>query len=237
MHPRRILRLLSLITLAALFAADSGYAQAYEGRACRSGNQQLKQLIARGAAPGLRLETGRVGTADLWATSFLPAEGARPARPADHDEITEGESYLHEWTCMYAASRLSDGDVATAWAEGVSGDGIGEIVLLPLDTSKPIRIRAGFAKSPALYAANNRPRDVKLYVVSTGGLDATQSGAIYENLSVVLTHSVRLADRNEFQIVTLPPHTPGNHSILAIEILSVYRGTRYRDTLISEISN
>lgn len=213
------------------------FAQAYEGRACRAGNPRLKQLLAQGAAPGLRLETGLVGTADLWATSFLPAEGARPARPADHDEITEGESYLHEWTCMYAAARLSDGDIATAWAEGVSGDGIGEIVMLPIDTSKPIRIRAGFAKSQALYAANNRPKDIQLYVVSAGAFDATQSGVIYENLRVVLTHSITLADRNEFQTLTLPAHVAGEHSLLAIEIRSVYRGTRYRDTLISEVSH
>lgn len=219
------------------FAVAPAFAQAYEGRACRAGNPRLKQLVAQGAAPGLRLETGLVGTADLWATSFLPAEGARPARPADYDPMTEGESYLHEWTCMYAASRLSDGDVATAWAEGANGDGIGEIVLLPIDTSKPIRIRAGFAKSQALYTANNRPRDIKLYVISAGKFDATQSGVIYENLSVVLTHSAALADRNEFQTIVLPPHTAGQHSLLAIEIRSVYRGTRYRDTLISEVTN
>lgn len=180
--------------------------------------------IAQGAAPGLRLETGLVGTADLWATSFLPAGCARPARPADYDAMTEGASYLHEWTCMYAASRLSDGDVATAWAEGANGDGIGEIVLLPIDTSKPIRIRAGFAKSAALYAANNRPENIKLYVLSVGAFDATQSGAIYENLRVVLTHSVRLADRNEFQTVTPPRRQSGQRSVSVIKFQTASTG-------------
>ena len=50
---------------------------------------------------------------------------------------------------------LVGGDQLTGWPDGDEGDGVGVDVVVPqlLDLSQPIRIWAGYGKSPELFAA------------------------------------------------------------------------------------
>lgn len=116
----------------------------------------------------------------------------------------------------YEATKTLDGKLDTGWSEGVLGSGIGESITYRL--SKPMRITRieivnGYAKSPAMFAANARLRKAKI---------STDFG----------DKEVTLKDLAEWQ--TIIPNAGPTDSV-RIEVLSAYQGTRYQDLIISEI--
>lgn len=227
------------LVLSALFLAGPLGAQAYEGSACKEGNVSIKKLIRTGTMKDMPLGLGITGDADGWSTSFLKAEGSPPARMPDYDVELDGDMDIHDWTCMFSAFRAFDKNEDTAWSEGVKGPGIGETLIVPLESNSPnIRIRPGFAQSDGLFKANNRPKKVRLYLLKAGNREATQIGLIYSNWTVLSSKEFVLKDKNAWQTLTLPAAGPeGDSLFLAIEILSVYPGSKYDDTLISEVMN
>lgn len=228
--------LLLLLTALLLFPVSLS-AQAYDGRACKDGNEQIKNLLKKGRLDNLVLNHGITGDADRWATSFLRAEGKPPTRMPDYDVELEGDADIHDWTCMFAAFRATDRNEETAWSEGVPGPGIGEVLIVPVEDSRGIiRIRPGFALSQKLFLANNRPRRIRIYALQPLRRDATQIGIIYTGWKVIVKKEFELADANRWQTVQLPAHKIEDMGgFLAIEILSVYPGSKYNDTLISEV--
>ena len=151
-----------------------------------------------------------------------------------------------DWECQYSAYNLSDGLPSTAWVEGVDGDGIGEVVLVHIDINKPAIIWAGYGKSDALFKANNRPAKVKVYLLgSSCNTQVTQYSVIFPLFKVAGTKELVLKDVNGFQPLELPAIQDSVRIegckegsffyFLAIEIRSVYKGTRYSDTWISEV--
>ncbi len=118
----------------------------------------------------------------------------------------------------YLQSNLLDGNPATAWVEGQSGDGIDAFLTLEFAGSKTVselQLTNGYAKSESIFAKNNRVRDIEV-TSSTG-----------QRLSA------ELADHGRWQTVPLPGFS--NVDWIQIRILSVYRGTKYRDTALSEL--
>ena len=120
--------------------------------------------------------------------------------------LGEGES------CSYAPSRLVDGDPQTGWSEGDEGDGVGAEVVVPglLDLTKPLRIWAGYGKSPELFAANGRPKRVRVTVLRLRAAepdshDATGcSDSEYVEPVAVAEHEVALLDFNGYQALPVP---------------------------------
>ena len=113
---------------------------------------------------------------------------------------------------------MIDGSLANAWAEGADGPGIGENLRLKLDdvyTVNTIYINAGYQKSSDLYKKNCRPKEITLEFSNGVTMDYT------------------LDDLNGQQQIVLP-NSVRTDSIKII-IQSVYAGTKYEDTLISEI--
>jgi hypothetical protein len=163
----------------------------------------------------------------------------------------ETQNALVTWDCQYSAYNLRDGNSSTAWVEGVEGDGIGEVVLVRyIDIAKPVKIWAGYGKSAAVFKANNRPAKVKVYLLGSNCSIASQSNVHYKPLRVASAREIVLQDVNAFQLLLLPPiqkpikTEPCEYNegaeffyFLAIEILSVYKGTLFHDTCISEIQN
>ena len=191
--------------------------------------------------------------------------------------LGEGES------CAYAPSMLVDGDQLTGWVEGDEGDGIGVDVVVPrlLDLTRPIRIWAGYGKSPELFAANGRPKRVQVTVLRLRAAgpdphDATGcSSSMYVEPVVVAGHEVHLRDFNGYQALPVPEFrieryleypmewllmdgtermihqervdageaTPFEREsseytyLLRLTLLEVYPGTRYADTVITEVGN
>jgi hypothetical protein len=189
----------------------------------------------------------------VMATSMLAAEGTPPTRPsfiipdhewelwiefADNDEeIRKCEAYL-EWVEMYSPKKVSDSDPGTCWVEGRPGFGRGEILLVYIEGSTHIKIWAGFGRSEKLYYQNNRPKQINVYVLEALDVSVNQYAETFGNLVVLGKRKVTLEDKNGFQFLPLPRFdklSKQTSLFLAIEILSVYPGTVYDDTCISEI--
>ncbi len=249
--------LLFLAAIACVVILPGGaWSQAYEGKTCQlPGNKDLKEQLAKGLIPKLETYEGNYA---LWASSFLAPSGKPPVRPKS-DDFDEQEGYqmaLVKWSCPYSPGKAQDGDSATAWVEGVAGNGEGEILVVQVNTRKAVEIWAGFGKSPALFEANARPRKVRLYVLQTMFLPVdAQVGAVYQDLTLLTSGEVELGDVNGYQPLAVPAHALrqvqsrsgelwpmgdsqyGRMTFLAIEILSVYPGTKYQDMAISEVRN
>lgn len=112
-----------------------------------------------------------------------------------------------------------DGSKDTSWVEGVSGDGIGEWVMLSSSGNQSvsgIKIINGYSKSSDLYGKNNRVASVTLEFSDGSSL------------------SFNLKDGNmDFQ--TLDFGKTITTSYIKVKITGVYKGSKYQDTCISEI--
>jgi hypothetical protein len=136
---------------------------------------------------------------------------------SDKDEFAYyATSCLASTPMRYTVDNLFDGKGDTAWAEGVDGPGIGEKLRMawgePLAVES-LRITNGYAKSDAVFANNNRVKELKI------------------TLSNGKSWSVILADNGSPQTIPIDAKV---HSI-DLEIESVYPGTKYDDTCLSEV--
>lgn len=128
-------------------------------------------------------------------------------------------SQLSEYDMTHSADRLIDGDISTAWVEGMSGQGIRESVSVRFDDEyliNGIKINAGYQKNDELYNKNSRPAKIGIAF----------SDGTYE------VHE--LDDVNNVQDIVFNKPVFSKSNSLIIE--DVYSGTKYEDTAISEIS-
>jgi hypothetical protein len=113
---------------------------------------------------------------------------------------------------------MTDGNHATAWAEGADGAGIGEWIKFGFDTPKKIKaikILAGYAKTETVYFNNNRVKQM-IVIFSDGEAQI-----------------VNLTDSKDFQRILIDRDRPTQ--FVKLEIRDVYRGRKFDDTCISEI--
>lgn len=221
-------------------------AQFYRGMPCTGGDHSLKQRLGSGRIESLKEPLGPNGLFNAWSTSMLKAEGTPPKSPgrcAEEDPGDACEHYLasyHEWSCMYCAGMAMDNNPATAWVEGAEGDGIGEAVLVKVDIARPVRIWAGFGRSEMVFRANNRPKKVAVYTLEGIG-GAAQTYFEFADIKVIARRELELKDMNGYQPLPLPSgkvvSREQQHTFVAVEILSVYPGEKFKDTCISEINN
>lgn len=118
----------------------------------------------------------------------------------------------------YTASNLHDSDVRTAWVEGKDDHGIGESITLKSTGASidQIQIWNGYQKSAALYTQNSRPQVLKVYVNDTPKY----------LLALEDTRAVQY-----FKVAEI-----ASPATLRFEIVTVYPGTKWQDTAISEIN-
>jgi len=244
----------SLFTLLCSLVINSLLAQGYEGQPCTGGAIMLKELISKKEmAKWYANECGHNSRA--IASSILAASGKAPLKvsdpnfkPPDNWDESEGDHDYDYWTCMYAGGRAMDGLLTTAWVEGNANAGSGEVLLVTgLDLSKPVEIFGGYAKSPSLYASNNRPKTINLYIIQAMPKDYAQCGTYFETIKQVASGKVVLKDMNQYQPLKVPVFTPSSYEVegganeytywLLIELVDVYAGSKYNDTCISEIRN
>ena len=107
---------------------------------------------------------------------------------------------------------------AGTWAEGAAGPGIGEWLKFeftqPMQPSK-IRLFAGYSKSKDLYTKNARPKKLKI--------SASDKSSFEVELKDIF-------EEQEFELSLKKPV-----SWIRLEILDVYKGTRYEDCCISRV--
>lgn len=118
----------------------------------------------------------------------------------------------------YGVANLIDGNLATAWCEGAAGHGIGQQIVIEISGGTEFDhffISNGYQKSRKSFERNSRPRELRIR--SWDGLD---------------TVAVLPDEMGEFR-VTLP--RAARYSQLVIEVQSVYPGSKWPDTCISEL--
>ena len=148
------------------------------------------------------------------------ADSVPPVTMSGVSSIT-ASSWLSEpnLDLYHTPERTADGSLSTAWVEGINGHGIGESISFEFDQIyliSGIHINAGYQKSAELYEMNNRP--ATLTVTFSDGTGRTLS----------------LQDVNGSQDIPFP--LPVETRSVKLTIDSVYAGTTYEDTVISEIS-
>lgn len=215
--------------------------------------------LALAVAPGYRPSPAVVQD---FSTSALGPDTRPPAgalsredlaRDRTGDPTLDRDLYARQnlyarWSMMYAASAAVDGRLETAWSEGAPGQGLGEILVIPIPAGTRLEIFSGFALRDDLWQRNSRPRGVGLTVLAPLSRITTSADVVYQDLVVLARDTALLDDRNGFQPLPLPeyaralarygnPETGSGAPTLfvAIEILSVYQGTQWADTMISEI--
>ena len=127
-------------------------------------------------------------------------------------------SYLSEKNIKHVPERIMDGDTTTAWVEGVEGNGEGESITFTfgdLYVVSDIKIWNGYQKSEDLYYKNARTSELEL------------------EFSDGSTERISLQDMaSGFQEFALERHVT---SYVKVKIVSTYDGSKYEDTVISEI--
>ena len=127
----------------------------------------------------------------------------------------------------YNAKNAHDFNHESVWAEGVDGDGIGEYIIyhFPATCAKVtgVKILNGHAKNENLWKANNRIKSLKVYY----------NGKEHAILELEDTRCLQFF---EIGIVGYGPSSTYNRPWnLKFEIMEVYPGEKYNDTVISEL--
>ena len=159
------------------------------------------------------------------------------------DTNCEQRVFNHDlWSCTYSPAKAWDGNLSTAWVEGVPGPGIGQVIIVDINPFVDIKIRSGIAASQTLFEQNNRPRKVRFYLLGVQFPIFTQSRLGLGGIKTLASFTHELPDRNQWYAVqpqwdAYRDDSEYSRYLLAVEILSVYPGTKYDDTGISEIAN
>lgn len=128
----------------------------------------------------------------------------------------KASSFLKEKNYNFSPEKITFwGNLNYVWAEGVSGQGIGEKLFLKNKGIKKLYILPGYVsiKRPDLFNKNSRPKKIKI--------------SIKKNVCYF-----SLIDKPVFQVLDLNSVIDDE---IIIEILEVYPGTKYEDTCISSI--
>ncbi|MGE5558596.1 MAG: NADase-type glycan-binding domain-containing protein [Bacillota bacterium] len=128
---------------------------------------------------------------------------------------------------FYSAGNVADANDRTAWAEGSKRDGIGESLTIKLNNPTrlfQIGIIPGCSKSESLYFANNRVAELEILINKSFRFTAVLPDD-YVRYSAVSPKAYRFIDLDYGREV----------KTIKLTIAKVYRGTKYRDTYISEI--
>jgi hypothetical protein len=160
---------------------------------------------------------------------------AKPAAPARWKPLRSASasatSFLqNDWNRFqenYHPNYVLDENPATAWVEGAEGQGEGESITLPLSalsSARALRLRIwnGFQKSRALAARNSAPRRVTLAVLDGAGVE-------------VATEEAELTRAWGPQAVVIDVPPARSVAAVRLTVRSVYPGTRYKDTCISDV--
>ena len=129
-------------------------------------------------------------------------------------------SFLHENENEHAAGDAFDEDDSTAWIEGVEGQGVGEDWYMRWNQTclvKGIKIKAGYQKDEDTYYKNSRPKMISLDF--SRGMGRQQKYV--------------LDDVDGEQIIRF--EKPEKFSEISIIIESVYEGSEYDNTCITEV--
>lgn len=143
----------------------------------------------------------------------------------------------------YGVINLVDKDPNTAWVEGNKDEGMNEyfIINIPFQTQL-LSIKAGYHKSEAIYFSNNRPKKIEIQMYEGFNPDgyATEYYDGYILTKLDFEQEEELKDEMIEQKIKLDilwdKLDKDKQYFLKVKINSVYKGAKWDDTCISEIS-
>lgn len=141
----------------------------------------------------------------------------------------------------YNGKNSIDNNSQTAWVEGALGPGIFDTIMFDIAPTgsggkdfgyykiKRLGIINGYAKSPELFVKNNR---IKKLFVQIEFIDRPSGGG-YDKEIISLKQTYILENTDKLQFINFDK--PVKASKIIFKILSVYPGTHYDDTCLSEV--
>ena len=139
------------------------------------------------------------------------------------DDVVASSELKSQGSASYRASKINDWNHETAWVEGVAGHGVGQWVefrdIYGDGTITTITILNGYVKSDKAWSENSRVKRLKVY---------------FNDRPVFILELQNSRSLQTFQVQNLL----GNATYidkLRFEIMEVYPGTKYQDTVISDI--
>ena len=155
-----------------------------------------------------------------------PAHGPNADAWIAADQITASSTLEDGSGYNYSTGCLQDFNSATAWVEGVPGDGTGETLTFSFPEGTVLTggvIYTGYQKSEHLFTANGAPNSYRI-----------ESGSRSENLFLDSYANAFLGDELEGYLFWFDePLIPENGEV-TVTITSVRPGWKYQDTCISE---
>ncbi len=131
----------------------------------------------------------------------------------------------------YAPENTLDGNMRTAWVEGVSGDGVNESITYRFDDEYDISkivVYNGFLKTKYRYTINGKP--TKVQIIFENG------EAIEKELEVIHPGEADVEfSTDELTPTVITLDSPIRTNRVTIKIRGVETGTKYEDTAISEV--
>jgi hypothetical protein len=129
----------------------------------------------------------------------------------------------------YSPENAHDLNYEYEWAEGVAGYGIGEYLLYTFEGTSPriteIKIVNGSVKSEMAYKNNSRVKKLKVYysdqVIGILNLKDIRGTQTFKFDAIGIADRANLKDAKDWT--------------LKFEIMEVYKGLKFQDTIISEI--
>lgn len=200
----------------------------------------------------------QLATAQQWEEMvFIERDGYFVRSTSELAGNAQPQEYAHS---KYSPTNAVDGNYQTAWVDGVSGYGIGESIFVSIPNNcSVINILGGYGKSEALFNLNSRPKVIRLkchvginptgyvseiasifktqkydkeYVLHLDDVDSLQSFAFPFQHGKLSSFGDSVKEKY-FEQFTEPIFQM--HHFVEIEIIDVYKGSKYSDTCISEI--
>jgi hypothetical protein len=140
---------------------------------------------------------------------------------------------------FYGAKNLDDGNIETAWSEGKKGSGIGERIAIAADHSfTAVIVNNGWRKDQKGWENNNRVKKARIgiYAYSIESADTIIVGKNKAEYVVVFEDENDDAYWQVWSGVTGISQAELTNYLFVLEIQEVYRGKKYDDTCIAEIS-
>lgn len=192
-----------------------------------------------------------------WKEFHFSQSGAGASSSLSDPNGDEEDPY-NNW--RYGAQNILDKNMETAWVEGVEGSGIGEFIFSFVTSNfRTVTIFGGFAKNLALWEQNNRVKRMKLTIhigINAEGF-VTEVADVYQSLQLPGEFFIDLEDVSRMQTFNFPVKEDSLiqfreraverfnqefdvsiknlNTILRLEIVDIYRGSKYDDTCISEL--
>ena len=162
-------------------------------------------------------ESDRAGSA--LTSAAVPQSGVLAVNQISASSVREYDVQY------YDADYVLDGDLSTAWSEGVPGYGMGEYIELSIPAGTVItggEVLPGFYRSEDLFYRNGAPTNL---VISSGG----------DSCPVDVSHWSRNWKGNDSVCSFILAHSIVSNGTVRVVIGGYRTGSQYDDTMISEL--